>query len=80
MSKFATLGLHKEVYTINGNKVHCIANFETGFITIHTPFGSIRSTLAEYEEFDGTMRAFAKELMEIRFEPFPEDMGQGGLQ
>ena len=55
------LGLHKEVYNIDGMNVTVICNFNSNEITIQWQRGTKKYFLQEYENFVGNMKDFAKE-------------------
>jgi len=55
------LGLHKEVYNIDGMNVTVICNFNSNEITIQWRGGTKKYFLQEYENFVENMKEFAKE-------------------
>lgn len=61
------LNLHKEVYKIGGVSVTCIADFKQNTLKILSSNGfKWAGSLDEYESFEGNMKDFAKNKLEIK--------------
>jgi len=58
MGSIDSFHLHREIYTINNERVHTIANFMDNTVTIHARNFSKTYSLEDYTNFNGDMKDF----------------------